>query len=485
MTEQTMPQVARHKTAMKRMRMSRPTAQALADGVLKRGDSFFDYGCGHGVDVALLRAEGFAAAGWDPHFEPKARKEQADVVNIGFVLNVIERAAERQHALREAFALAQRVLVVAVRVEKNLLVGEEFEDGVLTKHGGFQKFFTQPEFRDYVEAVLQVKPELAGIGVAYVFRDETVRHQYLSARMLGRRLEFRTEILDLFTKDPTAQSFLSQCKVRGRLLRRNEFAEMPALAERFGSEERVRKLATKLLDPDSLAALREERRSALLTYLVTSRLRGLAYPKAQVLPADVLADVRGVWGSYERAKASAEEFLFLLGQNDAVNIACQASAVGKLLPEDLYVHRSALGQMPALLQVIVEAAQLVVGPQDAEVVKVARQGRSVSFLWYPDFEATAHPVLARSLRVHLPKAEFQFRDYSASANPPILHRKETFVAEDHAMREKFARLTAAEEKAGLLEHAPGTRDLWLELLRAKGLTVAGHTLRKQRNGSAA
>ncbi len=32
-------------------------------------------------------------------------------------------------------------------------------------------------------------------------------------------------------------------------------------------------------------------------------------------------------------------------------------------------------------------------------------------------------------------------DYTERANPPILHRKESFVAEDYPGREKFARLT--------------------------------------------
>ncbi|MCC7074556.1 MAG: DNA phosphorothioation-associated putative methyltransferase [Deltaproteobacteria bacterium] len=465
---------------MKRMRMSRPTAQALSESVLRKGDTFFDYGCGHGVDVALLRAEGFAATGWDPHFAPAEKKVDADVVNLGFVLNVIERAVERQHALRDAFALARRVLVVAVRVEKNLLAGEDFEDGVLTKHGGFQKFFTQSEFREYVEAILGVKPELAGIGVAYVFKSEEARHAYLSARLLGRRLEFRTELLDLFAKDALAQELLAKCRARARVLRRAEFEGFAALAERFGSEDRVRRLAARLLDPDALAALREERKAALLTYLVTSRLRGLAYPKASMLANDVLADLRTAWGTYERAKAAAEEFMFLVGQSDAVNIACQASAVGKLLPEDLYVHRSAVAQLPALLQVVVEMGRLVVGPQEAEIVKIARDGRSLSFLWYPQFDEVAHPTLDKSLRVHLPRADFQFRDFSASTNPPLLHRKEAFVSEDYAHRGRFLRLTAAEERAGLLGSAPGFQTEWLALLASKELQIAGHTLRRSK-----
>jgi hypothetical protein len=38
-------------------------------------------------------------------------------------------------------------------------------------------------------------------------------------------------------------------------------------------------------------------------------------------------------------------------------------------------------------------------------------------------------------------------DYDQNANPPILHRKETFLRPAHPLHAKFARLTQQEEKA--------------------------------------
>ena len=65
-----------------------------------------------------------------------------------------------------------------------------------------------------------------------------------------------------------------------------------------------------------------------------------------------------------------------------------------------------------------------------------------------------------------------------SRNPPILHRKETFVAEDHPLRPKFARLTAAELSKGLFEESSriGTRHGWEQALIEKGLILRGHRL---------
>ena len=77
-------------------------------GLLAETDTFFDFGCGLGTDVAGLRAMGMDASGWDPAFFPLETKRQAQVVNLGFVLNVIGKPAERVSVVREAWALANR-----------------------------------------------------------------------------------------------------------------------------------------------------------------------------------------------------------------------------------------------------------------------------------------------------------------------------------------------------------------------------------------
>lgn len=86
----------------------------MAHGLISEDCSVLDYGCGRGEDVGLLQKSGFAAEGWDPYFRPAAPLHPADVVNLGYVLNVIEDRAERADTLRKAYALARRALVVAV-----------------------------------------------------------------------------------------------------------------------------------------------------------------------------------------------------------------------------------------------------------------------------------------------------------------------------------------------------------------------------------
>ena len=89
-----------------------------------------------------------------------------------------------------------------------------------------------------------------------------------------------------------------------------------------------------------------------------------------------------------------------------------------------------------------------------------------------------HPALQLSLRVYLPKASFGVRDYRGHANPPILHRKEFFLLSSNPMHAKFARLTAKEEKHGLLDNPSGigTRDGWARRLSERGFCLKGHRL---------
>jgi DNA phosphorothioation-associated putative methyltransferase len=97
-------------------------------------------------------------------------------------------------------------------------------------------------------------------------------------------------------------------------------------------------------------------------------------------------------------------------------------------------------------------------------------------LCYPDFETQGHPALIGSLVVPLDSFHIQYRDYTDSKNPFILHRKEALVETDQPSRTKFECLTRREEKLGLYDNPEliGTRVGWEELLKLKGLRQSGH-----------
>ena len=83
------------RTAIRRTSLSRPVALALDDGLIHGDRTFFDYGCGRGDDLFRLHKMGIRVSGWDPAFFPDEERTQADVVNLGYVVNVIEDPDER------------------------------------------------------------------------------------------------------------------------------------------------------------------------------------------------------------------------------------------------------------------------------------------------------------------------------------------------------------------------------------------------------
>ncbi|MBW4580231.1 MAG: hypothetical protein KME42_11750 [Tildeniella nuda ZEHNDER 1965/U140] len=98
----TPPQIDRHKAALVRIALSKPVRSALEAGLFTAGTTFFDYGCGHGGDVQRMAEQVFEGAGWDPHYQPDTLHVAADVVNLGYAINVIENPAERREALVNA-----------------------------------------------------------------------------------------------------------------------------------------------------------------------------------------------------------------------------------------------------------------------------------------------------------------------------------------------------------------------------------------------
>ena len=98
---------------------------------------------------------------------------RAEVVNLGYVINVIEDPGERSQALRSAWELATGVLAVSAQVM--LATGDReyapFGDGVVTTRGTFQKYYRQHELRAYLEEQLGADALPAAPGIFYLFRD--------------------------------------------------------------------------------------------------------------------------------------------------------------------------------------------------------------------------------------------------------------------------------------------------------------------------
>lgn len=477
--------IPRHRTAIARPQLSKPVVLALADGVITASSSLFDYGCGLGLDVARLRTLGYEAHGWDPGHHPDAEIRPADIVNLGYVVNVIEDPSERAQTLRTAWALAKDVLIVAARPdwEARTLVGKRHGDGILTTRGTFQKFFTQEGLQSWIQNEIQGRCVAAAPGIFYVFRDEGRAQSLLASRVRQRSVPVRPPKVREALYDAHREvmdqlhSFIAN---RGRL---PESWELNGAGDQLQAASMSIKKAAVILrqvvgsaewDQD-LAAARTRTQQDLLVYLALAAFT--SRPKISSLPRDLALDIRTFLGSYQAACGQADLLLRTVADRDKVSATCNQSQIGKLTAEALYVHVSALHLLHPLLRVYEGCARILTGTvTDANIIKLSRTGPKVSYLSYPDFDRDPHPALATSTRADLRRLDVKRLDFRESTNPPVLHRKETFVPADYPQREKFSRLTQQEERAGLLEASTsiGTREGWQDRLNQRGYQMKGH-----------
>ena len=473
--------IGAHKTAIQRWSLSRPVALALEDGLISTDTTFFDYGCGRGGDVKRLHKIGVDVAGWDPAYFPDEERTPADVVNLGYVVNVIEDPEERAVVLYAAWTLAQKLLIVSARLEweARTVAGDFQGDGIVTSKRTFQKFYAQDELRDWITAITGQSCVAAAPGIFYVFRN-TADEQAFNANRLTRPRRVPTVPLgeeDFKRHRDILQPLMEFVALRGRLPRDAELDAAPELVRRFGSLPRAFSLVRRITGPDHWETIRRERRDDLLVYLALSAFG--KPPKLSELSDALHYDIRAFFGTYKAAHAEAGQLLFSAGDQDAINRACGQAPVGKILPDALYVHHSALPHLSPRLRVYEGCGRQLAGAvRGLTLVKLSRRQPRVSYLVYPDFDDAGHPALAEAFVADLSRLYLHHRDYRHSVNPPILHRKEFLVATDYPGRPRFSRLTMSEEKMGLLARSDqiGTLAGWQDMLAHHSVTVKGHQL---------
>ncbi len=425
--------IQRHKTAIRRPGFSLPIKCLLRDGLLDRSKALFDYGCGHGQDIELLRDLNIPCEGWDPVHRQHVERTSADIVNLGYVINVIENPCERTDALCQAWRLCQQILVVAAQLD---LVAPDkdlpgFSDGVLTSRGTFQKYYTQAELRMYLEESLSTDTIPAAPGVFYVFKDEIAKQLFLANRYRRRvTVPPRRVSKLLFEQNKDAlEPFMELLIQLGRIPGQEEFPESVELINRFGSLKRAWALVQSATDVEPWKAIAKRRTEDLLVYLALARFHHR--PAFSKLPLGTQRDVKAFFGTYERACQDADTLLFRIGDANAIDEACQRSQVGQLVENALLVHRSALGQLEPVLRIYEGCARALLGDlEEADIVKLHRYSGKVSYLSYGDYATHPHPALKYRIKVALHTLSIDFFDYSDCADPPILESKHGLLPPD-------------------------------------------------------
>mgnify|MGYP000214481039 FL=1 len=471
-------EVERHRAAITRVELSRPVRLAIESGIMTIDTTIFDYGCGIGGDVKRLKSAGYTCEGWDPYYFPDVARQPADIVNLSYIINVIEDPEERDRALIQAWELTGQVLIIAAQILVNDLRGVlAYGDGILTKRNTFQKYYQQVELKEYIDRVLTVDAIPIGLGIFLVFRDESQAESFRAARLYTRMTTPRVRVESKRFEDYQVQlaplmEFVSQ---RGRIPIKGELAAEAELVQEFGSIKRAFQIVLTATDEVEWDAIAYQRSLDLQVYLALAHFgKGRSLKN---LSLTIRADIKAFFGSYDEACEVADRLLFKIGEPGVIKQACHQSKIGKLLPAALYVHISALNEIDPKLRLYEGcASRNIGGTEDANIIKFHKDKPCISYLYYPDFESIAHPPLQWAMLIDLRNLSLRFRDYSHQENSPILHRKETFLSQNHPLYSKFAKFTKSEEKAGLFSETKtiGNQQGWEQRLRDCGVQIKNH-----------
>lgn len=497
-----MVSVERHKTAIARDQLSTPMQMLARHGFLDGEHSILDYGCGRGDDIAILQQAKMPARGWDPHYVPHTDlSEPADIVNLGFVINVIEDPAERVDTLKKAFSLCRQCLCVAVMIagKVNLEGMRPYGDGHVSKRGTFQKYFTQAELTQFIDATLGVEPAAVAPGVVFAFRDELAEQRFFRNRhrreprlaelleivspLTAKRARSRQTVTEQYWE--TLQELWKRTVKIGRLPAEEELPHDVAeiVLNELGSIKRAASLARRAFGLEALNEAKAARTEDLTVYFALEAFNRRR--RYRELPPELQRDIKAFFGAYKYAAEAGRKLLFSLGEPATVLEACQEAyndGLGYLDGEhSLQLHTSLIERLPAALRVYIGCAERLYGDIDAaDLVKIHIQSGKLTLLYFDDFHGKPIPRLLERVKIKMRQLDVDFYDYTDYENRPLLYLKSRYMAPDQP---GFEQQRAFDDQLQALECLDLTRygpdpETFYRVLHDAGLRVEGFALEK-------
>lgn len=439
--------IDRHKTALVRHELSAPMKTLAKHGFLQGDYSVFDYGCGRGDDLRELEAHGLDVSGWDPNFRPDADKLSSDVVNIGFVINVIEDKDERIDVLLGSWELTQKLLVVSAMLanESHIAQFQPYKDGVITSRNTFQKYYNQSELKDFIETTLDENAIAISPGIFYIFRDKELEQEFQQSRQ-KRHYQWRhltapepvseAQARLLFTQhEALFEAFWKSCLSLGRLPAEEEFTHYKELIALIGSPKKALRLVSHWYNNHELEQAAQMRKEDLLVYFALAQFqKHKGYAKQ---PDSLKRDVKAFFDSYSAAQTQAKDMLFNIANSQAIEAACvqlNHSIPSKLDYEDstlhsITFHKSFMTQLNPLLRVYTGSALQLYGDlDDIDLIKIHIHSGKLTLLGYDDFNKN-QPLLAERVKIKMAQQSVDFFDYVDTVNRPPLLDKQSFLAQ--------------------------------------------------------
>jgi DNA phosphorothioation-associated putative methyltransferase len=442
-------QISRHLTALSRSNLSAPMQCLARHGYLDGSLSVFDYGCGKGDDIRNLTANDITVSGWDPHYAPDQPKQAADIVNIGFVINVIENYQERLEALLGAYALTRQVLVAsAMLMNQNAFKGQSYQDGIITQRNTFQKYFTQTELKDFLSDTLDTEAIPVAPGIFYIFKDTDAEQRFLLKRQRSQRNVLRLTYRSANPKQPklsrNEKKYLAYQHLvdplwqhsleLGRLPEKSELENLIEVTQSFGTVNKALHFMLSQFDESLLEQARQNHLDDLQIYFALQTF-SKRKPYKQ-LEASLQKDIKAFFGDYKNALDSATTLLYQISHTELISAAClkaTENGLGYLDAEGaLLLHSSLVEQLPALLRIYIGCSTVLYGDiEQTDLIKIHSQSGKLSLMRYDDFDNTPLPRLIERVKINLREQLFDLYQYGDEYESTYLYLKSRYINEDH------------------------------------------------------
>ncbi|MDE5179414.1 DNA phosphorothioation-associated putative methyltransferase [Vibrio fluvialis] len=461
--------IDRYKTALVRHELSTPMKNLAKHGYLSGLYSIFDYGCGRGDDLRELEAHGLEALGWDPNFQPDNERVSSSIVNLGFVLNVIEDQDERLEALLGAWDLTEQLLVISVMLANETYIAQfkPYKDGVITSRNTFQKYYAQTEIKTYIERHLQEEVIAVAPGIFYIFKDKLEEQQYLQRKYKRHHkwqqltspepVEAKDKAKLLITQNQEIfDAFWNSCLELGRIPANEEFEQSDKIRALIGSHKKVFGLLREMFDTHEFEKAEKRRKEDLLLYFAMG-LFEKRKPYTQQ-PESLKRDIKALFDDYKTALSLATELLFAIADADLINKQCKKAhqhLPASLLNDghSLILHRDYIDDLPLLLRAYVGAGLQMYGELNDEIdlIKIHITSGKLTLTAYDDFEKSV-PFLVERIKIKMAEQEIDFFDYVDEKRRPPLLNKHLYLPSEHNNYKK--QLSFDKRVAKLMEFEP-------------------------------
>lgn len=437
-------EIERHKTAIDRNQLSQPM-QILARHNYFNGEySVLDYGCGKGDDMRELEAHGIDISGWDPMHCSEGGLVNSDIVNLGFVLNVIEDRDERNETLKRAWEYADKILIVSVMIAGENFIQQftPYKDGIITSRNTFQRYYTQSEIRSYVETTLDESAIAVGQGIFIVFKDKIEEQSFLLERQHIRRDWQQKTQRQIQSRQPSIKKDLIDKHLElftdfwetslelGRIPANNEFEFSDQIRRVAGSHIKAHNALVEHFGNELFEEAQSKRKDDLLVYFALG-LFGKRKPQTK-MPDGLKRDIKIFYSSYNESIEQAKEVLFSMGNPELIEESCNKAYKllnsGYLEDGHSYTfHIRHLGDLPPELRIYIGCATQLYGDFDSfHLVKAHMTSGKVSLMRYDDWNKDT-PLLIERIKIKMRDQDVDFFEYIGKYQPPPLLNKNVFV----------------------------------------------------------